>query len=50
VSVQTASILTSQNFGLNTARAKNRQCWPRDNGYSPGTIDGDPGTNSRKAA
>lgn len=50
VSAQTASILASNNFGLNTARAKNWQCWLRDSGYSPGTIDGDLGTNSWKAA
>jgi peptidoglycan hydrolase-like protein with peptidoglycan-binding domain len=50
VSAQSASALASENFGLNTARAKNWQCWLRDNGYSPGTIDGDLGTNSWKAA
>ncbi|MDQ1046869.1 peptidoglycan-binding protein [Streptomyces sp. V4I2] len=38
------------NLGLNTARAKNWQCWLRDTGYNPGTIDGQLGTNSWKAA
>ncbi|MDW4905159.1 peptidoglycan-binding domain-containing protein, partial [Streptomyces sp. ADMS] len=38
------------NLGLNTARAKNWQCWLRDLGYNPGTIDGQLGTNSWKAA
>jgi len=50
VSAQDLSILTTDNLGLNTARAKNWQCWLRDAGYSPGAIDGVLGTNSWKAA
>ncbi|MGW1720808.1 peptidoglycan-binding domain-containing protein [Streptomyces sp. NPDC002156] len=50
VSAQDVSILAVNNLGLNTARAKNWQCWLRDVGYSPGTIDGQLGTNSWKAA
>ncbi|MFE9766091.1 peptidoglycan-binding protein [Streptomyces sp. NPDC005808] len=38
------------NLGLDTAHAKNWQCWLRDTGYNPGTIDGLLGTNSWKAA
>jgi peptidoglycan hydrolase-like protein with peptidoglycan-binding domain len=38
-----------QNFGLNTAEAKSVQCYVRDAGYNPGTIDGQLGTNSWKA-
>lgn len=44
------TILAVNNLGLNTERAKNWQCWLRDRGYSPGTIDGQLGTNSWKAA
>jgi len=50
VSAQDVSILAVNNLGLNTARAKNWQCWLRDTGYNPGTIDGQLGTNSWKAA
>ncbi|MPY52209.1 peptidoglycan-binding domain-containing protein [Streptomyces acidicola] len=42
--------LAVNNLGLNTTRAKNWQCWLRDTGYNPGTIDGQLGTNSWKAA
>ncbi|KAA0941774.1 peptidoglycan-binding domain-containing protein [Streptomyces apricus] len=45
-----ASALASNNLGLDTARAKNWQCWLRTLGFSPGAIDGDLGTNSWKAA
>ncbi|MEV7340831.1 peptidoglycan-binding domain-containing protein [Streptomyces sp. NPDC093544] len=38
------------NLGLNIAHAKSWQCWLRDTGYDPGTIDGMLGTNSWKAA
>lgn len=44
------SILAVNNLGLNTERAKNWQCWLRDRGYNPGTIDGKLGTNSWMAA
>ncbi len=50
VSAQDVSVLAVNNLGLNTARAKNWQCWLRDRGYNPGTIDGQLGTNSWKAA
>ncbi|KOU60827.1 hypothetical protein ADK57_29385 [Streptomyces sp. MMG1533] len=50
VSAQDVSILAVNNLGLNTTRAKNWQCWLRDVGYNPGTIDGQLGTNSWKAA
>ncbi|MFE9443383.1 peptidoglycan-binding protein [Streptomyces sp. NPDC006602] len=50
VSAQDVSILAVNNLGLNTTRAKNWQCWLRDTGYNPGTIDGQLGTNSWKAA
>jgi hypothetical protein len=40
------------NLGLNTTRAKHWQCYLRnvDTKYNPGTIDGQLGTNSWKAA
>ncbi|MDK1346386.1 peptidoglycan-binding domain-containing protein [Streptomyces sp. 378] len=40
------------NLGLNTTRAKHWQCYLRNVGpeYNPGTIDGQLGTNSWKAA
>ncbi|MEY9993342.1 peptidoglycan hydrolase-like protein with peptidoglycan-binding domain [Streptomyces sp. V4I8] len=44
------SILAVNNLGLNTERAKNWQCWLRDRGYNPGTIDGQLGSNSWMAA
>ncbi|MER5784653.1 peptidoglycan-binding domain-containing protein [Streptomyces mobaraensis] len=49
-SSQSVSILAVNNLGLNTTQAKNWQCWLRDSGYNPGTIDGQLGTNSWKAA
>ncbi|MBT2419078.1 peptidoglycan-binding protein [Streptomyces sp. ISL-22] len=50
VSAQDVSVLAVNNLGLNTERAKNWQCWLRDWNYNPGTIDGQLGTNSWKAA
>ncbi|AXL89249.1 hypothetical protein C4J65_13725 [Streptomyces sp. CB09001] len=38
------------NLGLTTTQAKKWQCWLRDLGYKPGTIDGQLGTTSWKAA
>ncbi|MBT2411634.1 peptidoglycan-binding protein [Streptomyces sp. ISL-12] len=45
-----AGVLAVVNLGLDTAHAKSWQCLLRDRGYSPGTIDGQLGTNSWKAA
>jgi peptidoglycan hydrolase-like protein with peptidoglycan-binding domain len=45
-----AATLAVNNLGLNTARAKNWQCFLRNTGYNPGAIDGQLGTNSWKAA
>ncbi|MCZ9346991.1 peptidoglycan-binding protein [Streptomyces sp. TRM76130] len=45
-----AGVLAVNNLGLDTAHAKSWQCWLRDTGYNPGTIDGQLGTNSWKAA
>ncbi|WP_374774506.1 peptidoglycan-binding protein [Streptomyces sp. NBC_01310] len=50
VSTQDLSVLAVNNLGLDANRAKNWQCWLRDTGYNPGTIDGQLGTNSWKAA
>ncbi|MFF4186171.1 peptidoglycan-binding protein [Streptomyces sp. NPDC001691] len=50
VSTHDVSILAVNNLGLNTTQAKNWQCWLRDSGYDPGTIDGQLGTNSWMAA
>lgn len=44
------SVLAVNNLGLNTERAKNWQCLLRETGYDPGTIDGQLGTNSWRAA
>lgn len=38
------------NLGLSVGHAKNWQCHLRDLGYKPGTVDGQLGTNSWKAA
>ncbi|ANS69736.1 hypothetical protein SLINC_7512 [Streptomyces lincolnensis] len=38
------------NLGLSNQQAKYWQCYLRDEGYRPGTIDGHLGTNSWKAA
>ncbi|MGP2436597.1 peptidoglycan-binding domain-containing protein [Streptomyces sp. JW3] len=48
-SVQVAP-LAVVNLGLSTAQAKDWQCALRTLGYNPGTIDGQLGTNSWKAA
>jgi peptidoglycan hydrolase-like protein with peptidoglycan-binding domain len=45
-----ARTLAVVNLGLSTARAQRWQCWLRDTGYNPGTIDGQLGTDSWKAA
>ncbi|MDX3314928.1 peptidoglycan-binding domain-containing protein [Streptomyces sp. NPDC054884] len=50
VSTQDVSILAVNNLGLNTTRAKNWQCFLRGANYNPGTIDGQLGTSSWKAA
>ncbi|WP_329404293.1 peptidoglycan-binding domain-containing protein [Streptomyces melanogenes] len=50
VATQDSSVLAVNNLGLNTARAKNWQCWLRTLGQNPGTIDGQLGSNSWKAA
>ncbi|MFG2379202.1 peptidoglycan-binding protein [Streptomyces sp. NPDC048504] len=50
VSAQNLSILTTDNLGLNTARAKNWQCRLRDNGYYSGPINGILGPESWEAA
>ncbi|MFD7497175.1 peptidoglycan-binding protein [Streptomyces sp. NPDC059832] len=44
------SILAVNNLGLSTTRAKNWQCWLRDMGHNPGSIDGQLGSSSWKAA
>ncbi|MFH8453737.1 peptidoglycan-binding protein [Streptomyces fungicidicus] len=45
-----AGTLAVVNLGLSTNQAKRWQCWLRDLGYKPGTIDGQLGTQSWKAA
>ncbi|MCX5409818.1 peptidoglycan-binding protein [Streptomyces sp. NBC_00335] len=50
VGVQTASVLAVNNLGLTTTQAKHWQCWLRGWGFNPGTIDGQLGTDSWKAA
>ncbi|GAB2824253.1 peptidoglycan-binding domain-containing protein [Streptomyces daliensis] len=49
-SVEAVAPLATVNLGLDTAHAKSWQCLLRDRGYSPGTIDGQLGANSWKAA
>ncbi|GAA2710574.1 MULTISPECIES: peptidoglycan-binding domain-containing protein [Streptomyces] len=49
-SAQNVSILAVNNLGLDTRHAKNWQTYLRDSGYDPGTIDGQLGPNSWKAA
>ncbi|MCX2927292.1 peptidoglycan-binding domain-containing protein [Streptomyces sp. NEAU-W12] len=49
-SVEAVAPLAVNNLGLSTARAQRWQCWLRDTGYNPGTIDGQLGTSSWKAA
>lgn len=50
VSTQDVSVLAVNNLGLNKERAENWQCWLHVRGYNPGTIDGQLGTKSWKAA
>ncbi|MDH6565614.1 peptidoglycan hydrolase-like protein with peptidoglycan-binding domain [Streptomyces sp. SAI-117] len=50
VSSQQASILAVNNLGLDTARAKNWQSCLNAWGFNAGTVDGQLGTNSWKAA
>ncbi|MDX3697954.1 peptidoglycan-binding domain-containing protein [Streptomyces europaeiscabiei] len=50
VSAKAVAPLAVVNLGLDTAHAKSWQCLLRDRGHSPGTIDGQLGTNSWKAA
>ncbi|MEU5339394.1 MULTISPECIES: peptidoglycan-binding domain-containing protein [unclassified Streptomyces] len=50
VSAEAVAPLAVVNLGLDTAHAKSWQCWLRTTGYDPGTIDGQLGTNSWKAA
>ncbi|MBA9050511.1 MULTISPECIES: peptidoglycan-binding domain-containing protein [Streptomyces] len=50
VSVQHVSILAVNNLGLTTTQAKHWQCELRMYHFDPGTIDGQLGTNSWKAA
>ncbi|GGX91928.1 peptidoglycan-binding domain-containing protein [Streptomyces fructofermentans] len=45
-----ASVLVVNNLGLSTTQAKHWQCWLDGWGFDPGTIDGQLGTNSWKAA
>ncbi|MFJ1975452.1 peptidoglycan-binding protein [Streptomyces sp. NPDC087903] len=47
---QGVSVLAVNNLGLNTTQAKHWQCWLRGWGFNPGTIDGQLGTSSWKAA
>ncbi|GGP82493.1 peptidoglycan-binding domain-containing protein [Streptomyces melanogenes] len=50
VATQDSSVLAVNNLGLNTDRAENWQCWLWSRGQNPGTIDGQLGPNSWKAA
>ncbi|MFF3489633.1 peptidoglycan-binding domain-containing protein [Streptomyces sp. NPDC002701] len=50
VSAHAVAPLAVNNLGLDTARAKNWQCWLRLVGFDPGAIDGQLGTSSWKAA
>ncbi|RSN40490.1 hypothetical protein DMH12_35495 [Streptomyces sp. WAC 04229] len=50
VTAEAVAPLAVVNLGLDTAHAKSWQCWLRTTGYNPGTIDGQLGTNSWKAA
>ncbi|MER6363229.1 peptidoglycan-binding domain-containing protein [Kitasatospora sp. NPDC001527] len=45
----TAGVRAVNNLGLNTAEGKSVQCFVRDSGYDPGTIDGQLGANSWRA-
>ncbi|KND26142.1 peptidoglycan-binding domain-containing protein [Streptomyces acidiscabies] len=50
VPAASASILAVNNLGLSTTQARHWQCFLDDLGFNPGTIDGQLGTNSWKAA
>ncbi|WAL99711.1 peptidoglycan-binding domain-containing protein [Streptomyces sp. Je 1-369] len=50
VSTKAVTPQAVNNLGLNTARAKNWQCWLKKKGFNPGTIDGKLGSDSWKAA
>ncbi|WP_031045264.1 peptidoglycan-binding domain-containing protein [Streptomyces sp. NRRL F-5650] len=50
VSAGAVSVLAVNNLGLDTRHAKNWQCWLKYKGYNPGSIDGQLGTTSWKAA
>ncbi|MEV7192038.1 peptidoglycan-binding domain-containing protein [Streptomyces sp. NPDC093510] len=50
VSTKAVAPQAVNNLGLNTARAKNWQCWLKKKGFNPGAIDGQLGSNSWKAA
>ncbi|MGW3664698.1 peptidoglycan-binding domain-containing protein [Streptomyces sp. NPDC005141] len=49
VSTRTVTIQAVNNLGLTTSEAKSVQCYVRDAGFSPGTIDGQLGSSSWKA-
>ncbi|MCC2274374.1 peptidoglycan-binding protein [Streptomyces sp. ET3-23] len=49
LSTRTVTIQAVNNLGLNTSEAKSVQCYVRDSGYDPGTIDGQLGSNSWRA-
>lgn len=46
---QEVSVLAVNNLGLSTWQAKQWQCFIRDQGFNPGTVDGKLGTASWKA-
>ncbi|MFJ9775769.1 peptidoglycan-binding protein [Kitasatospora sp. NPDC101157] len=46
---RTANIQAVNNLGLSTSEGRSVQCYVRDSGYDPGTIDGQLGPNSWKA-
>ncbi|MFM9445608.1 peptidoglycan-binding domain-containing protein [Streptomyces acidiscabies] len=50
VPAASASVLAVNNLGLTTTQARHWQCWLDGWGFDPGTIDGQLGTNSWKAA
>lgn len=49
-SAPSASVLAVNNVGLNNTQARHWQCYLDSWGFDPGTIDGQLGTNSWKAA
>ncbi|MEU1784284.1 MULTISPECIES: peptidoglycan-binding domain-containing protein [Streptomyces] len=46
VHTQTVTVQAVNNLGLSTSEGKSVQCYVRDAGFDPGTIDGRLGTNS----